>query len=47
MVETCLINPLSNVLIKEDWTSGDLLIIEDKAVENSGKFKYTLRRNGI
>lgn len=47
MVETCLINPLSNVLIKEDWSSGDLLIIEDKAVENSGMFRYTLTRNGI
>lgn len=44
MVETCLVNPLAKVLIKEDWTSGDSVVIEDKPLENEELFKYSLKR---
>lgn len=44
MVETCLVNPLAKVLIKEEWTSGDSVVIEDKPSENEELFKYFLIR---
>lgn len=44
MVETCLVNPLAKVLIKEEWSSGDSVIIEDKPSENEELFKYSLTR---
>ena len=44
MVETCLVNPLAKVLIKEEWTSGDSVVIEDRASENEELFKYSLIR---
>lgn len=44
MVETCLINPLAKVLIKEEWTSGDSVVIEDRPSENEELFKYSLVR---
>lgn len=44
MVETCLVNPLAKVLIKEEWTSGDSVVIEDKPSENEELFKYSLTR---
>lgn len=44
MVETCLVNPLAKVLIKEKWTSGDSVVIEDRPSENEELFKYTLIR---
>lgn len=44
MVETCLVNPLAKVLIKEEWTSGDSVVIEDRPSENEELFKYSLVR---
>lgn len=44
MVETCLVNPLAKVLIKEEWSSGDSVVIEDKPSENEELFKYSLTR---
>lgn len=44
MVETCLVNPLSKVLIKEEWTTGDSVVIEDKPSDNEELFKYSLIR---
>lgn len=44
MVETCLVNPLAKVLIKEEWTSGDSVVIEDRPSENEELFKYSLIR---
>ena len=41
MVETCLVNPLSKVLIKEKWTSGDSIVIEDRPSKSEELFKYT------
>ena len=45
MVETCLVNPLAKVLIKEDWTSGDSVVIEDRPSENEELFQYSLIRS--
>lgn len=45
MVETCLVNPLAKVLIKEEWTSGDSVVIEDRPSENEELFKYSLIRS--
>lgn len=42
MVETCLVNPLAKVLIKEDWSAGDSVVIEDKPSENEELFNYHL-----
>lgn len=44
MVETCLVNPLAKVLIKEDWTSGDSVVIEDSPSKGEELFKYFLKR---
>lgn len=44
MVETCLVNPLAKVLIKEEWSSGNSVVIEDKPSENEELFKYSLTR---
>ena len=44
MVETCLVNPLSKVLIKEEWTTGDSVVIEDRPLDNEELFKYSLIR---
>ena len=44
MVETCLVNPLAKVLIKEEWTSGDSVAIEDRPSKNEELFKYSLIR---
>lgn len=42
MVETCLVNPLSRVLINEQWVSGDTVIIEDKLENGEKAFKYSV-----
>ena len=44
MVETYLVNPLAKVLIKEEWTSGDSVVIKDGPSGNEESFKYTLIR---
>ena len=44
MVETCLVNPLAKVLIKEEWTGGDSVVIEDRPSGNEELFKYALKR---
>lgn len=45
MVETCLVNPLAQVLIKEQWDSGDALVIEDKSLNDELQFKYIIRQS--
>lgn len=45
MVDTCLVNPLAQVLMKENWASGDTVIIEDKAAEDGELFRYSLSRD--
>lgn len=42
MVETCLINPLAKVLVKEKWEAGDSVIIEDSPLGNEELFRYSL-----
>ena len=44
IVETCLVNPLAKVLVKEEWTSGDSVVIEDRPSGNEELFKYSLKR---
>lgn len=44
MVETCLVNPLAKILIKEDWSSGDSIVIEAQSKEAEELFDYYLRR---
>ena len=45
MIETCLVNPLAQVLIKEQWDSGDALVIEDKSLNDELQFKYIIRQS--
>ncbi len=45
MVETCLVNPLAQVLIKEQWGFGDALVIEDKPLNDELQFKYIIRQS--
>lgn len=45
MVETCLVNPLAKVLVKEDWEAGDSVIIEDSPLENEELFRYSLLKS--
>lgn len=42
LVETYLINPLSSVLVREDWRSGDIILIEDRPEPGSLLFRYTI-----
>lgn len=42
MVETCLINPLSKVLVSESLSGGDAIIIEDVPQMNEELFKYSI-----
>ena len=44
MVETRLINPLADVLVKENWKAGDELFIKERAAEDHQAFTYELRR---
>lgn len=44
MVETYLVNPLAQVLIKETWDAGDTVIIEGMQLESSELFSYSIRR---
>ena len=45
MVENCLVNPLAQVLIKEQWDFGDALVIEDKPLNDELQFKYIIRQS--
>lgn len=45
MVETCLVNPLAKVLVKENWEAGDSVIIEDSPLENEELFRYSLLKS--
>ena len=45
MVETCLVNPLAQVLIKEQWEAGNTVVIEDKLLNDELQFTYTIRRH--
>lgn len=40
MIETCLVNPLSQVLIKEQLSVGDTIEINDKATNDNQQFDY-------
>lgn len=42
MVETYLVNPLAEVLIKENWRSGDSIVIEDYALNSDCTLQYSL-----
>ena len=44
LVETHLVNPLSSVLVSEDWRSGDMIRIEDRPEKDTIVFKYTMIR---
>ena len=44
LVETYLVNPLSTVLVSEDWSSGDVIRIEDRPEEGSLTFRYSVIR---
>lgn len=45
MVETCLVNPLAKVLVKENWEAGDSVIIEDSPLENEELFRYSFLKS--
>lgn len=42
MVETCLVNPLAQVLVKESWNPGDTIIIEEKFSIEDELFHYRI-----
>ncbi len=42
MVETCLVNPLAKVLVKENWNMGDTVIIEDSLSGDEEQFRYSI-----
>lgn len=44
MVETCLVNPLAQVLIKESWNAGDTVTIEEMTHELGEVFSYSVCR---
>ena len=44
MVETCLINPLSQILIKEDVRFGDSISIEDSVANSNEPFNYSITK---
>lgn len=44
MVETCLVNPLAQVLINETWNAGDTVTIEGMPLEFGEIFSYSVRR---
>lgn len=44
MVETWLVNPLSKVFIKENWNFGDMVIIEDRPLNDEELFRYSVRK---
>lgn len=46
MVETYLLNPLSQVLLKEKWVSGDTVIIEDAPLTEEELPGYSIVRQG-
>ena len=45
MVETCLVNPLAKVLVKESWRPGDSVIIEDCPIDTEEVFRYSIERS--
>lgn len=45
MVETCLVNPLAKVLVKENWEAGDSVIIENSPLENEELFRYSFLKS--
>ena len=44
MVETCLVNPLAKVLVKENWKSGDSVVIEESLRNSEELFRYSIAR---
>lgn len=44
MVETCLVNPLAQVLIKGQWSPGDAVIIEDMPLNDGELFRYSINK---
>ena len=44
MVETYLVNPLSNVLIQEELTSGDSLVIDSFVPDSAESFRYRIEQ---
>lgn len=44
MIETCLVNPLSQVLIKEQLSVGDTIEINDKATNDNQQFDYEISK---
>lgn len=46
MVETQLVNPLSDVLVKEKWKAGDIITVEDSSNGNDSiSFTYSIVNN--
>lgn len=45
MVETRLINPLATVLVKENWKSGDSIVIENGPFAGETVFEYSLKKS--
>ena len=44
MIETCLVNPLAQVLVKEQWSSGNTVIIVDRSQREEDLFQYTIKK---
>lgn len=44
MIETCLVNPLAQVLVKEQWSSGDTVIIVDRSQSEEDLFQYMIKK---
>ena len=42
MIETCLVNPLSQVLINEEWATGDTIVIKDESTTGDFEFLYSI-----
>ena len=44
MVETYLVNPLAELLIKEKWAPGDSIVIEDKSNVDDQQLTFTISK---
>ena len=44
MVDTFLINPLAEVLIKENWNAGYSIVIEDSPLNKEELFRYSFKK---
>ena len=42
LVETYLVNPLSNVLVQEEWKAGDVITVQSGPTDGTDRFIYSV-----